>query len=89
MRWDSNDLALFVGGEPRAASRYDPVPGTGLSYFDGSPVRTADATSWGESHPGDRQFIGQSDDVRSYGRARHDVEIRTDYLTGGRKPGQP
>lgn len=89
MRWDGARLTLFVDGTPRADATYDPVPGTGLSYFDGSPLRLAAATSWGLGHPGDREFIGQIDDVRFYGRARADVEVFTDYVTKGHKPARP
>jgi hypothetical protein len=89
MRWDGAELALFVDGALRAAVVYDPVPGTGLSYFNGTALRLGAATSWGAGHPGDREFIGQIDEVRFYGRARADVEIFTDYITSGHKPAAP
>jgi hypothetical protein len=89
MRWDGVRLTLFVDGAPRAEVAYDAVPDTGLSYHNGTPLRLAAATSWGIDHPGDREFIGQIDEARFYGRARANVEIFTDYITMGHKPAKP
>jgi hypothetical protein len=89
MRWNGAVLTLFIDGLPVAMSAYDPVPGMGLSYRNGSPFWLGAATSWGAGHPGDREYIGQIDDVRFYAAARTDVAIFTDFVTKGHKPATP
>lgn len=88
MRWDGAELAVFVDGEVRDSQPYDPVPGSGLSYAGENPFLMGFPTSWGPV-PGDKEYLGLLDDVRFYGRARTDVEIFTDYRSGGHKPAKP
>lgn len=78
MRWDGSNLYLFIDGRQRAATSYDPVPGAGLSYSNGTPLYFGTATSWG-FEPGDKEFIGLIDDVRYYADARKDGQIFADW----------
>jgi hypothetical protein len=87
MRWDGSEIAVFVDGVERDAEPYDPVPGSGLSYHNGSPFYLGVATAWAVR--GSHEFIGQIDDVRYYARARPDVEIHADFVTQGQKPAKP
>jgi hypothetical protein len=87
LRWNGATVDIFVDGIMRASEPYDPVPGIGLSYHNGSPVGLGVATAWGI--PGSHEFIGQMDDVRFYGKARRNVEIFTDFVTKGHKPAKP
>lgn len=86
MRWDGKTLDIFVDGVLRDSEPYDPVPGQGLSYHGASPLYFGVRTAW-DIIPVD--FIGQLDDIRFYGHARRDIEIFTDFITKGHKPGKP
>jgi hypothetical protein len=89
LRWDGSTVAVFVDGTLQDAEPYDPVPGLGLSYHGTSPIYFASASTWPPNWPGPHEFIGQLDDFRFYAHARSDVEIFTDYITGGHKPAIP
>jgi hypothetical protein len=89
MRWDGSTVAVFVDGILYDSKPYDPVPGSGLSYSGHHALRLGAATQWDPTWPGDKEFIGQLDDFRFYAHARSDVEIFTDYITGGHKPAKP
>jgi hypothetical protein len=82
-------MAIFVDGTLQDANSYDPVPGIGLSYHGTSSLYLGSASTWSPEWPGDKEFIGQLDDFRFYAHARSDVEIFTDYITGGHKPAKP
>jgi hypothetical protein len=89
MRWDGSTVAVFVDGTLQDSTSYDPVPGLGLSYSDHHFLRLGAHTWWGPHWPGDKELIGQLDDFRFYGHARSDIEIFTDFITGGHKPAMP
>jgi hypothetical protein len=86
MRWDGSTVAVFVDGVLQSATPYVPVPGTGLSYADGSDLGVGVATTWATPPP--HEFIGQLADFRYYGRACSDAEILADFVAGrDRDPG--
>jgi hypothetical protein len=89
MRWDGSTVAIFVDGTMWDATPYDPVPGLGLSYHGSSPIYFAIASTWSSIWLGPHEFIGQLDDFRFYAHACSDVEIFSDFKTGGHKPAKP
>ena len=87
LRWDGSDVAIFVDGILRQATPYDPVPGLGLSYNDGTGPYLGLGTTW--AIPGPHEFIGQLDDVRLYGRPLPDREIFSTWASRGHRPARP
>jgi hypothetical protein len=89
MRWDGYTVAVFFDGILQDATPYIPIPGIGLSYSDHHVLRLGAATQWSPLWTGDKELIGQLDDFRFYAHARSDVEIFTDFISGGHKPAAP
>ena len=89
MRWDGETIAVFVDGILQDATPYVPIPGIGLSYSGKHNLRLGAATQWSPLWSGDKELIGQLDDFRFYAHARSDVEIFTDFISGGHKPAMP
>ncbi len=82
MKWDGSELALFVDGTQQASASYLPIPGSGLSYFSNqSDFGLGIGTQWASS--GDREFIGQLDEVRIFSRVLSSDEIEASYQARG------
>jgi hypothetical protein len=73
MRWDGSTLSLFINGRLRAATPYDPVPGTGLSYSGNSELAIGSALL--DSPDGRLEFLGQMADARFFSQALSESEI--------------
>lgn len=82
MRWDGSELALFVDGVQQASASYLAIPGSGLSYLsDLSDFGLGMGTQWAST--GDREFIGQFDEIRVIDGALTDSEIEASYNARG------
>jgi hypothetical protein len=82
LRWDGSEVAVFVDGVKQASQSYLAIPGSGLSYFsDQSDFGLGIGTQW--SSTGDRELIGQLDEVRVINGALSDSEIELSYKSRG------
>ena len=77
MRWDGNNLSIFVNGQQVASKPYVPVPGAGLSYFGNNDLKLG-AAIW-DFGDGWLEYSGDLSDFRFYGRALTDAEILGAY----------
>ena len=73
MRWDGNNLSLFVDGKQVASKPYLAVPGSGLSYGGNFDLKVG-AAIW-DFGDGWLEYSGDLSDLRFYGRPLTDAEI--------------
>jgi hypothetical protein len=81
LRWDGARVAIFVDGDLKAHTPYDPIPGTGLSYGGHSGLVMGQGTRWGDS--ASHELLGTLDNVRFYNYARSNTHILNDYHQRG------
>lgn len=68
MRWDGTTVAIFVNGKLAAASTYNAIAGSGLSYSGATPLQVG--ALWG-----DLTFDGSFSDLRIFSAPLSEAEI--------------
>ncbi|MCU1308981.1 MAG: hypothetical protein JWO20_106 [Candidatus Angelobacter sp.] len=77
LRWDNQELALFLNGELLGTRKYRQIPIIGLSYSGDRDFSLGQATYWGGS---DHGFLGQFGETRIYSRSLQNKEMREHYV---------
>jgi hypothetical protein len=77
LRWDNQELALFLNGELIGTRKYRQIPVIGLSYSGDRDFSLGQATYWGGS---DHGFLGEFGETRIYSRSLQTKEMREHYV---------
>lgn len=77
LKWDNGSASIYLNGKLVAATSYEPMPVTGLSYGGTSPVRVA-GSLWDHTD-GNLEFRGQLSGLKIYSRPLSEVEIALAY----------
>jgi Concanavalin A-like lectin/glucanases superfamily len=76
LRWDNQELAIFLDGQLLVSAKYRQVPVLGLSYSGESDFSLGQSTYWGGW---DHGFLGQFGETSIYSRALQNKELRDQY----------